>query len=140
MAEGKQTILIVEDEAPAAMALADALKNEGFEVWRAADGNEGLQMAIEKKPDILLADLKLPNMGGMEMIRELRKDAWGKNAKVIILTNLSDLHNLQEAVNQGAFHYLIKGDSSMADVVNAVRAQLHTTGAEVSMDLKRKSI
>ena len=120
----KQSVLVVEDEAPAALALGDALEKEGFEVWRAEDGEAGLRLALEKHPDIMLVDLKLPKMGGMEMIRQVREDAWGKDARVIILTNVSDMESLEVAMKQETYYYLIKGDTDIADVVKAVRSQL----------------
>ena len=85
-----------------------------------------MKLALEKHPDMLLVDLKMPRMSGMEMIQELRKDAWGARARIIILTNVSDLDSLQAAMKENAFHYLIKGDTSMAKVIETVKAQLKT--------------
>ena len=126
----KQSILLVEDELPAALALSNVLKDEGFEVFTAVNGEEGLMMALEHHPDMILADLKMPKMGGMEMIRELRKDAWGKDAEVIILTNASEVQLIEEAMSHNAFHYLIKGDSSMAEVIAKIRARLTDTASK----------
>ena len=122
--ETMHTILVVEDEAPMAMALGDKLESEGFTVLKAADGKTGLTMALEHHPDLILSDLKLPEMDGMEMIRELRTDSWGKDAKVIILTNISDVSKIEEAMVHGTFFYMVKGDTSMAEVVEKVRSQL----------------
>ena len=73
MAEAtKETILIVEDEAPAAEALQITLEREGFDVLIAGDGEEGLKMALENHPDMILADLKMPKKDGLQMIKELR--------------------------------------------------------------------
>lgn len=118
------TVLVVEDEAPTALALCDKLELEGFQVYKADNGRAGLELALAKHPDIILADLKLPEMDGMEMIRQLRTDAWGKDAKVIILTNISDVSKVEEAMVQGTFFYMVKGDSSMSDVVAKVKTQL----------------
>ena len=122
--ETMHTILVVEDEAPMAMALGDKLESEGFTVLKAGDGKTGLKMALEHHPDLILSDLKLPEMDGMEMIRELRTDSWGKDAKVIILTNISDVSKIEEAMVHGTFFYMVKGDTSMAEVVEKVRSQL----------------
>ena len=118
------TVLVVEDEAPAALALCDKLEHEGFQVFKAENGRAGLELALAKHPDIILADLKLPEMDGMEMIRQLRNDSWGKDAKVIILTNISDVSRVEEAMLHGTFFYMVKGDSSMTDVVAKVKTQL----------------
>lgn len=127
MAE-KQTVLLVDDEAATVLALENVLKDEGFEVLTAVDGEEGLKVALEKHPDIILADLKMPKMAGLEMIREIRKDAWGQKAEIIILTNVSDVESLEAAMSQNTFYYIVKGDSSMADIVTKIRARLAAHG------------
>ena len=66
-------ILIVEDEESLCNVLADTFKDEGFKVETASDGKAGLKQAIEFKPDIILLDVMLPKMDGMEMLRQLRE-------------------------------------------------------------------
>ncbi|MFZ2886801.1 MAG: response regulator [Minisyncoccia bacterium] len=117
----KKRILVVEDEQAVSLALTDMLKAEGFEVLSANDGEKGLAIALAEHPDVILTDLKMPGMGGIEMLEKLRKDAWGKDAHAIILSNASDLGSLGSAMEQGAFHYMVKGDTSMADIVAKVR-------------------
>jgi len=124
MTNADHTILVVEDEAPTALALGDKLTHEGYKVIKADNGKDGLQMALDNHPDLILADLKLPQMDGMEMIRQLRTDAWGKSAKVIILSNMSDVSKIEEAMVHGTFFYMVKGDSSMSEVLEKVRSQL----------------
>lgn len=120
----KKTILLVEDEVQAAEALKGALEQAGYTVLMAHDGEAGLEMAKEKHPQLILTDLKMPKMGGMDMIAELRKDEWGKDVEVIILTNLSEVELLEKAMENQAFFYMIKGDSSMADIVAKVDLRL----------------
>ncbi|TSC85605.1 MAG: two-component system, chemotaxis family, sensor kinase CheA [Parcubacteria group bacterium Gr01-1014_8] len=127
MSEKKQTVLLVEDEAPAALVLFAALESEGYMVLKATDGKEGLALALANHPDVILADLKMPKMGGMEMIHEIRQDSWGKKAEIIILTNVTDEKSLEEAMSEGTFHYMVKGDSSVADIVAKVRSRLSPT-------------
>jgi len=128
MTDTKPTILLVEDEAPAALALGKVLEDEGFTVITAGDGEAGLKAALEKHPDVTLADLKMPKMDGLTMIKEIRKDSWGAHAEIIILTNISDVDTLGEAMAQNTFYYIVKGDSSMADIVAKVRARLQAQG------------
>lgn len=120
----KKKILIVEDEAPAALALGDVLQGEGFEVVTAHDGKEGLAAAITKHPDIILTDLKMPRMSGMDMIREIRRDAWGATVPVIVLSNASDGSIVQEAQEIGAVDYFIKGDMQMVEIVERIQKHL----------------
>ena len=124
MTEKKNEILIVEDEPAVGLALSDTLTKEGFSVQSAKDGEEGLQRALAEHPDLIITDLKMPIMTGLEMVEKLRADEWGRTAKILILSNLSDLGTLQSAMEQGAFHYMVKGDSSMSDIVAAVKKQL----------------
>jgi DNA-binding response OmpR family regulator len=118
------TILVVEDEAPTALALGDKLAHEGYTVLKAGNGRDGLDIAIKEHPDLILADLKLPEMDGIEMIRRLRMDTWGKDAKIIILSNIGDVSKIEEAMVHGAFFYMVKGDSSMTEILEKVHAQL----------------
>ena len=120
----KFTVLVVEDDASTALAIKGALEHEGFTVIHAKHGKEGLAMALDRHPDITLADLKMPEMGGMEMIQEVRKDAWGKKARIVILTNVSDVTSVEEAMQHEAFFYIVKGDTSMAEIITKVREQL----------------
>lgn len=124
MTDTHEKILIVEDEPSVAMVFGDMLTNEGYEVIHAGDGEEGLATALKEHPDVILADLKMPKMTGLEMIDALRKDEWGASAKVVILTNASDLSTLQNAIEKGAFHYIVKGDTSMAKVLESVQVLL----------------
>lgn len=119
-----KNVLIVEDEPAVALALSDALTKEGFTVQTAKDGQEGLTQALAEHPDLVITDLKMPNMTGLEMVEKLRADDWGRSAKILILSNLSDLDSLQSAMEKGAFHYMVKGDSNMADIVAAVKKQI----------------
>lgn len=118
------TILLIEDEAPAAMALSDALKAQGYTVLQAQDGEEGLKLALEHHPNVTLLDIKLPKKSGIEVLEDLRKDAWGKDAKVIVLTNATDLDTLQSVMDKGTFHYLTKADSSVANISAAIEELL----------------
>lgn len=124
MNQEQKTVLIVEDEVPLAQALGNALRQEGFMVLTAHDGEEGLRLALDKHPDMVLADIKLPKMEGIEMITALREDEWGKKARVTILTNLSNPQTLEAAMKVGAFYYFVKSDSSMSDIVKGIQGQL----------------
>ena len=88
--ENKKTILITEDEEAYRSVLRKKLENENFLVVDAKNGEEGLIKALEHRPDLILLDLIMPKMGGMDMLREIRKyNDWGKNVPVFILSVLS---------------------------------------------------
>ena len=117
-------ILIVEDETSLRNALCEKLTREGFAILEAKNGEEGLEVALREHPDLILLDIIMPVMDGMTMLKKLREDAWGKNAKVIILTNLSDNDKMAEAITQGTFDCLIKSDRTLEDVVKKVKERL----------------
>ena len=120
MKRTKYTVLIVEDETSLRIALKIKLTKEGYQVLEAENGKEGLGIATSKHPDLILLDLIMPVMDGMTMLEELRKDSWGKSAKVIVLTNLSDSNKAVEAAEKGTYDYLIKSDWKIEDLVGKV--------------------
>lgn len=117
-------ILIVEDEPPLRNALRDKLSRENFAVLEAKNGEEGLEIALRERPDLILLDIIMPVMDGITMLKKLRGDDWGKNAKVIMLTNLSDDESLANAIAQGSHEYLVKSDWKIEDVVAKIRERL----------------
>lgn len=120
----KKKILVIEDEKPLINALSAKLQNEGFQVVEANDGKTGLKAALKHKPDLILLDIILPKMDGIGILENLRENAWGKSAKVIILTNLSDWDSTKKAVNLNVHDYLVKSDWNIKDVVKKVKSKL----------------
>lgn len=120
----QKTILVVEDEAALQKALSKKLEHAGFIVLQAGNGEEGLEVALREHPDLVLLDVMMPVMSGMAMFKQLREDAWGKTAKVIMLTNLNDADNVAKAMGQGSYDYLIKSDWKIDDVVIRIKEKL----------------
>lgn len=79
-------ILIIDDVPDLADSIDDMLQFKGYHTMIARSGREGLTAALLEHPDLILLDLRMPDIDGYEVIRRLRKDAWGKNAKILILT------------------------------------------------------
>lgn len=119
-----KTILIVEDEAPVVKALYDKLTQEGYIVHNAENGVEGLKFALSNHPDLILLDVLLPKMDGMEMLKRLRKDQWGEHVPVIVLTNLSEPENVIEGLDQYVYDYLVKADWKLEDVIKKIKERL----------------
>jgi DNA-binding response OmpR family regulator len=114
-------ILTVEDDSALRKALRDKFLEEGFEVLEAENGVKGLKAALTRHPALILADIIMPFMDGIEMLRELRKDEWGKHVPVIMLTNLSDQEKIAEAVVLGSHEYIVKSDWRLEDIVALVK-------------------
>lgn len=104
--------------------LAGTMKKEGFEVLQAIDGEQGLEMAVKEHPDLILLDVILPKMNGLETLDNLRKDKWGATAKVLILTNLTDPEHVLKAIQDKAYDFLVKSDWSMEELVKKVKEKL----------------
>jgi len=117
-------ILIVEDEEDMRDTLADRFKQEGYEVLQAKNGEEGFNVALREKPAIILTDILMPKKHGIEMIKDIRSIEWGKDIPIIVLSNLSDAPYTADALESGAFHYLVKSDWSIDDVVEMVKSRL----------------
>lgn len=114
-------ILIVEDDHALRAALRDKLARERFVVLEAKDGEEGLKVALDEQPDLILLDIVMPKMDGLTMLGQLRKDPWGKEAHVIVLTNLSDGESVSKSLENAAFDYLVKSDWKLEDIVQKIR-------------------
>ncbi|OGZ67035.1 MAG: hypothetical protein A3C58_00750 [Candidatus Staskawiczbacteria bacterium RIFCSPHIGHO2_02_FULL_34_10] len=124
MSKNKQSILIIEDDGSYRSILVKKLTEEGFLAIEAKDGEEGLNISLEKHPDLILLDLIMPRMDGITMLKELREDEWGKNAKIIILTAIMDSQKIAQAIENSAFEYIIKTDTTLDDVVERIKKRL----------------
>lgn len=117
-------ILVVDDEQETRTALAQALRNEGYDVTEAADGEEGLRCALEVKPDLMLLDIVMPKVNGLYMLQRLRADEWGKSARVMMLTVREEMEGLSKAMELGALDYLIKTDWKLHEITEKVREKI----------------
>ncbi len=124
MAKATTKILIVEDEPFLMKILVDKLSLEKFPTLSGANGEEGLKLALENHPGVILLDILMPRMNGIEMLTELRKDAWGKNVPVIMLTNLNDPEHINQAKALGAKDFIIKADWKLSELVVKIKKYL----------------
>ncbi len=124
MVQTKKKLLVVEDEVSLLNALIDMFTQEGLNVVQAKDGKTGLELAQKEHPDLILLDILLPKMSGLEVLERLRKDDWGKNAKVILLTNLSDTRTLAYALSYDVHTYLVKSDLDVDFLIKKVKEYL----------------
>ena len=124
----KILILIVEDEKILADTLRERLEKENFIVLNAYDGLEGFELAIKEHPDLILIDILIPKIDGIAMIKKLSKDSWGKNAKIIILSNLNGSINPVTgdvfAELDPDYKYLTKSNVSLEKIVSEIKNKL----------------
>jgi DNA-binding response OmpR family regulator len=120
----RATILVVEDEAVLRNLLAITLRGEGFTVLEAEDGDTGQKRALKYRPALVLLDIIMPGMNGIDMLKLLRQDVWGKTAKVILLTNLGDNESIEKAKAFGVTDYLVKSDWSLDEIAERIKEKL----------------
>jgi DNA-binding response OmpR family regulator len=117
-------IAIIEDDLTISQMYKMKFEVEGFEVETAENGKLGLEMLEKNIPDVVLLDLMMPEMNGDEMLVQLRKTDWGKNIKVIILTNISKDEASKELVNLGIEDYVVKANFTPKQVIELVEKVL----------------
>jgi CheY-like chemotaxis protein len=128
MATGLKAV-VVEDDHDLQYLYRLKLEREGFEVATAENGVEGLKLAEEFKPDVILLDLMMPVMSGAEMLAIMRAQSWGGNARVIILTNISRDEAPQALRFLHVDRYVVKAHHTPAQVMSIVHEVLGTVAA-----------
>jgi len=122
-------ILIVEDEVSLRSILANRLKELGYEIFISNNGRDGLIQATQIHPDLIILDLIMPGMGGFGMMRELRLDDWGRDARVLVLTNMAISEEADGVKKLGALDVLVKSNHRMEDITKKIGECLAKTSA-----------
>lgn len=117
-------ILIAEDDEAIRKIIKKELENNHFEVFEAVDGEHALGIMLNQRPDLLLLDVIMPRMHGMELLRKLREEEWGKQVPVILLTNFAEDPKVIEAVKAGHCELMAKAESRLEDVVKKIKQRL----------------
>jgi len=130
LANKAYTIEIAEDDQGLAGLLADRLILEGYAVIKASDGEEAIKLALKHHPDIILLDVMMPKMNGMEVIKKLRADAWGMTAQIMVLTNDPDTNKVERAILSGVFDYLVKTDFKLDEIVEKIKFRIRDVAAQ----------
>lgn len=115
-----KTILFIEDEADLQKTFKEALQDD-YEVVSALDGELGLRLAEERKPDLVLLDLILPKMNGFEVLEEIKKNETIKDIPIVVLTNLESVADVDKAIELGATTYLVKANYSLEEMVGKIK-------------------
>jgi len=117
-------IAIIEDDQAIAQMYRIKFEAEGFTVQTAGNGKLGLELIKDYKPDIILLDLMMPEMNGEEMLQQLRKTDWGKDIKVIILTNTGEQEAPPSIKDLGVSAFILKADMTPRQVAELVKSKL----------------
>ncbi len=120
MAEGERRILLAEDDRFLRKAAEARLRQGGFTVLAAVDGEEALRLARAETPDLVLLDLIMPKIQGFGVLKALKEDPATASIPVIVLSNLGQERDVQRAMELGAVAYFIKAHLSLHELVQRV--------------------
>jgi DNA-binding response OmpR family regulator len=122
----KNKILVIDDDEAIRGSLKDALLVAGFEVITANDGTQGLTIALNERPDLIVTDIKMPGLDGMDLLKELRKSGdWGKEVPVILLTNFdTDEKVMKGIVEDEPSFYFMKSKTDLSVIIDKIKEKL----------------
>ncbi len=120
----QHTILVIDDDAELRESMRDALTTAGYTVLEASSGEDGLRSAFEHKPHLIILDISMPQINGYQVLEKLRKDAWGKEVKVLLLTALDSLTSIAKGVELASNAYMVKSEVTLESLVKTVRHHL----------------
>ncbi|RPI59756.1 MAG: hybrid sensor histidine kinase/response regulator, partial [Ignavibacteriales bacterium] len=118
-----KTVLIVEDEKDLRFNLQEMLESAGYNVLSAINGNEALELTSHIEPDLILSDIRMPDMDGIELLKSLQLNSLTANIPFIFLTAKVEMQDLREGMVLGADDYLMK-PYKIDDVLNAINSRL----------------
>jgi DNA-binding response OmpR family regulator len=121
-----KSVLVVEDDTMLREMYKRLLQTQNYSVLCAVDGESGLEMALNHRPDVILLDLEMGKVGGFELLEKLRENEWGKQAKVIIFTN-HDANDeaLLKVMQYQPIYYLMKASVSPTQILEKIEEALH---------------
>jgi DNA-binding response OmpR family regulator len=117
-------IAIIEDDQAISQMYRIKFEAESYNVETAENGKLGLELCEKMRPDIILLDLMMPEMTGDVMLDKLRKTTWGKNIKVVILTNMGEQEIPEDVKKLGVSAVILKADMTPRQVAELVQKQL----------------
>jgi len=122
------TILLAEDDQFLSSLVAQRLEKEGYRIKSATDGKQVLKVFEETVPDLILMDIVMPEMNGIEVLKLIKKEEKYKDVLVIIFSNLGQEHEVEEARKAGADDFLVKVNFTLKEVVEKITALLKAKG------------
>lgn len=117
-------IAIIEDDDVIAQMYRMKFTSEGFEVQIASNGKLGVELCQEMRPDMILLDLKMPEMTGEEALEKIRSTDWGRPIPVIVLTNLGEEEAPKKLKDLNVHSYIVKADLTPSQVTQRVKEAL----------------
>lgn len=120
MTEDRPLILIIDDEKQTSHTMAMALTAVGYSTQESDNAKDGLQMALDAHPRLIVLDYNMGDKDGVEVLHELRKDPWGKTVPVIVASNIYDVDIINDIMSLDVKDYVLKADVNLDDIVKLV--------------------
>lgn len=128
--KNKGIILLIEDEASFRKIYKAVIENDGYKILEAEDGEIGWNMVQEKKPDLVLLDLVLPKLHGLEVLKKIRSNKETQNIPVLILSVMGDQKDIKKGLEAGANDYTVKGFYSPNEILSKIHVLLTKSDIE----------
>lgn len=115
-------ILLVDDEQALVKMYSEALQGAGFEILTAQDGQAAIETTKNQKPDVILLDIIMPKINGLDVLAQLKQSEETKNIPVFLLTNLPEESSLEKAKSMGAEDYFVKAQTEPTKLVSILKS------------------
>lgn len=131
--KNRPIIFLIEDDVFMIELLAQVLSRAGYETLSFRLGKEAIEKFKETKPDLILLDILLPDANGLDVLREIRRMPEGAEAKVLVLSNIAEIVDKEQAKRLGALDYLIKANHSLPEILEKVNSLLMLPHASAAL-------
>ncbi len=131
MTDAQKRVLLVEDDSTLSGSLATLLTDAGFAVTVAHDGEEGVKLAEEVSPHIILLDVMLPKVDGVTALRRIKQIPGQEETPVMMLTNRDDLEVIEETLKGGSYDFLVKHEWKLEDIVQRIQDKVGESQTKV---------
>lgn len=121
MSEAFKSILLVDDDLTLREMYMERLKAEGFTVETAKDGEEALAKAADLQPNVILLDIMMPKINGLDVLKKLKQDSNTSSIPVIVLTALIQDREKMDSITRGADGYIVKSETMPGDVIQKIK-------------------
>ena len=120
------TVLVIEDSSYLADSLVDMLEMHGYRAIHCPTGKEGVATALTEEPDLILLDIRLPDISGYEVYRQVRETDWGLHANIMVLTASESIENIAKNIDLPRQDVLFKPDWSMKELADIIAKKIAT--------------
>lgn len=120
-------VLFIEDDALIVKIYTARLTKDGYEVYTADNGEDGIKVALEVKPDLVVLDVMMPKVDGFGVLEKLRADATLKTIPILLYSNLAQEEELKRALAMGATEFIVKANISPTELVEKIKKYLAKT-------------